>query len=78
METWADIGYKTVMTTSSSSIIFDAEEAYKFLIIENKSLDKAKSSKYNNSAKKIQAQNLLKKLKICDISCVSTDLDQTT
>ena len=64
------------ITNGQAAIIFDPEDSYKFAIIENKSLDHsvpaATSSVYNNLRKR-QAENLIRKIMLEDISMISTD-----
>jgi hypothetical protein len=66
------------ITNNQSSLIFDSDDTYKYLIIENKSLDPIVASATTSSIRKRQAENLIRKINIGEISFISTDLDQVT
>lgn len=77
----SDIGnYQNVLSifNGQSSLIFDSDQNYKFMILENKSLDPVIASATTSSIRKRQAENLIRKVNIGDISFISTDLDQST
>lgn len=66
------------ITGGQAGLIFEPEDNYKFMIIENRTLDLSVSAfDYNNQRRK-QAENLIKKINLGDVSCVATDLDPVT
>mmetsp|Transcript_5079 Transcript_5079/g.7690 ORF Transcript_5079/g.7690 Transcript_5079/m.7690 type:complete len:161 (+) Transcript_5079:888-1370(+) len=69
------------ISRGQGSLIFDSEDSYKFMILENKSLDPqiGSATRFETSNKgQRQAENLIRKINLGDVSFISTDLNPTT
>ena len=57
--------------------MFENEQSYKYMVIENKQItQRATSPRGNRAARQRQAQDMLRKVNLGDVSFISTDLHQ--
>jgi len=72
-------GYYNALYISNGhcSLIFDSEDSYKFMTIENRTVSRSDAISKASTKRQI-VENLIKKIDLADVSFVSTDLDQIT